>query len=324
MSNPVNSQSSNKNSSFPFTSNEPISNTFLFTNDSGKRIEIGGSDNNIKFFKDGVADEVLTIDDNLLSTHPGLEIKEGVIRIINLSDFGDEGLGAPLFVKTEATMGENRTAGFFGISNSGTSVPNWWTSTATPGITGKVTRTVQATCANTTTSLPFMAGIVAECNITGCQTDAIKTITAGIVAIGTHTGGGFSFYGAGGLLYNDGEIRGGSDIIAFHSSDKRQKENIVTIGNPLETLNKLRGVTFNWKQETAPDWARDYLNEEMSDMGFIAQEVQEVLPDLVQERKTGFLTVRYEKMIPLLVEGIKDQQKQIDELTKRIDELENK
>ena len=296
------------------------------TNDSGKRIEIGGADNNIKFFKEGEDNAVCTIDDNLLSTHPGIEIKEGVIRIINLSDFGDEGLGAPLFVKTEADMGENRCGGFFGISNSGTSVPNWWTSTSAPGITGKVSKTqVQGgTCAIVTENLPFMAGIVAECNITGCQADAIKTITAGIVAIGTNSGGGFSFYGAGGILYNSGEIRSGADIVAFHSSDKRMKENIVTIDEPLNIIGKLRGVTFNWKKETAPEWANDYLDKDMSDMGFIAQEVQDVLPNLVQQRENEYLTVRYEKMIPLLVEGIKSQQKQIDLLTKRITELESK
>ena len=83
-------------------------------------------------------------------------------------------------------------------------------------------------------------------------------------------------------------------------------------------------MTFNWNEETAPEWAKDYLGEEMADMGFIAQEVQEILPDLVHERSNGHLAVRYEKLVPLLVEGIKEQQKQIESLTKRLDKLEGK
>jgi len=54
-------------------------------------------------------------------------------------------------------------------------------------------------------------------------------------------------------------------------------------------------------------------------VGVIAQEIEKVLPEVVEERKSGYKAVKYEKIVPLLIEAIKDQQKQIDELKKIID-----
>jgi hypothetical protein len=91
------------------------------------------------------------------------------------------------------------------------------------------------------------------------------------------------------------------------ASDIRLKENIKLIENPLESVNKLQGVSFNFKQ-----------NNEKTNYGFIAQEVEKVMPELVYTDKNGFKSVNYQNTIALLVEGMKDQQRQIDELKKRL------
>jgi hypothetical protein len=108
-----------------------------------------------------------------------------------------------------------------------------------------------------------------------------------------------------------GEIRSTSgDVIAFGSSDKRLKDNITPISNPIERIQKIGGYEFDWndKQDTY----------EGHDIGVIAQEIEEVLPELVTTRDNGYKAVKYEKIVALLIEAIKEQQKQIEELKSKI------
>ena len=145
--------------------------------------------------------------------------------------------------------------------------------------------------------------------------------------LGAADDGGYSFYGAQGPLYNSGEIRSAADVVAYYSSDERMKDNIFIIEDPIDKIKRLRGVSFDWNKETAPDWAKDgeYLpSGSLHDIGVIAQDVQKVFPEAVIERESGYLAVKYEKLVAVLIEGVKEQQKQIEELTDRIDKLENK
>jgi hypothetical protein len=105
------------------------------------------------------------------------------------------------------------------------------------------------------------------------------------------------------------------DIIANSiagSSDARFKTNVTPISNPLQKVLALRGVNFDWKTNEFP--ARSF--SENRSLGFIAQEVEKVLPEVVQTEKNaeGYKSVQYDKIVALLVEAIKDQQKQIDSL----------
>lgn len=112
-----------------------------------------------------------------------------------------------------------------------------------------------------------------------------------------------------------GEIRAAATITAFYSSDERIKTNILDITNPIEKIKSIRGVTFKWtEEEVARRGGIDgkYVREE--EVGVIAQEIQSVLPQIVAERPDGYLAVRYEMIVPLLIESIKEQQKQIEEL----------
>jgi hypothetical protein len=105
------------------------------------------------------------------------------------------------------------------------------------------------------------------------------------------------------------------DIIANSiagSSDLRFKTNITPIENPLQKVLQLRGVNFDWNKNAFPE--RSF--SESKAIGFIAQEVENVLPEVVQTEKTveGYKAVQYDKVVALLVEAIKEQQKQIDGL----------
>lgn len=119
------------------------------------------------------------------------------------------------------------------------------------------------------------------------------------------------------------EVRASGDVIAFYSSDRRLKDNIVDIKNPIDKIKQLRGVEFDWNDK-APDWTRHPkfgLTNGTHDVGVIAQEVQKVLPEAVKQRdEGGYLAVDYKRIIPLLIEGMKEQHSRIEELEKRLGE----
>ena len=109
-------------------------------------------------------------------------------------------------------------------------------------------------------------------------------------------------------LHITGDIEATGDVVAFASSDERLKDNIQPIENPLEKLSQISGKTFDWNEEKQNIYkGRDY--------GVIAQEIEAVLPELVNTREdTGYKAVKYDKLVPLLIESIKELQKQIEEL----------
>ncbi len=105
-----------------------------------------------------------------------------------------------------------------------------------------------------------------------------------------------------------GELKVSQDITAFSSSDKRLKTNIKLIANPLEKLKKINGYTFKWSENS------EIHSKKGNDVGVIAQEIEQILPEITTTRDTGYKAVQYEKLIPFLIACIKEQQKQIDEL----------
>jgi hypothetical protein len=113
-----------------------------------------------------------------------------------------------------------------------------------------------------------------------------------------------------------GRIDATNDIVAFSSSDIRFKENIKAIENPIEKIRKISGNTYDWKEENKIEHGY-----EGNDVGVIAQEIEAVLPQLVQTRENGYKAVKYDKLVALLIEGIKAQQNQIDSLTIEIENL---
>jgi hypothetical protein len=98
------------------------------------------------------------------------------------------------------------------------------------------------------------------------------------------------------------------DLVAFGSpSDIRLKENIKPIKSALDKVSKLQGVTFDWKKS-------DSILNIKEDVGFIAQDVQKVMPELVRENKDGMLSMRHQGITPILLEAIKELKAEIEEL----------
>jgi hypothetical protein len=107
-----------------------------------------------------------------------------------------------------------------------------------------------------------------------------------------------------------GSIGATADVVAYISSDKRLKDNIKNIANPLEKLEKLNGVEFDWNDKQ--DLYKGH------DIGVIAQEVEKVLTEIVDTREDGHKAVKYDRMVALLIEAVKEQQQQINELKEKL------
>jgi hypothetical protein len=106
----------------------------------------------------------------------------------------------------------------------------------------------------------------------------------------------------------------GGNITAIYNvtaySDVRLKQDIETINNAMDKVQQIRGVTFT-RTDDVEDVKKRYV-------GVIAQEIEQVLPEVVSEDKNGIKNVAYGNIVGLLIEAIKEQQKKIEELEQRI------
>jgi hypothetical protein len=154
--------------------------------------------------------------------------------------------------------------------------------------------------------------------LTGNQSIAgIKTFTNGTASTTNTTG---SVVITGGLGVS-GAINAGADVTAYAASDIRLKTNIENIPDALAKVNLLNGVTYNWN-----DLAHEVEHKDTSvkEVGVIAQQVNDVLPEVINIRDNGYMAVRYEKMVPLLIEAIKELTEQNRQLAQRLSDLEDK
>jgi len=105
---------------------------------------------------------------------------------------------------------------------------------------------------------------------------------------------------------SNGAVYFSNDVVAYASSDVRFKDNLSKIQSPIEKIYKLTGYEF--------DWNTNQPTHQGHDIGVVAQEVEKVLPEVVMTREDGYKAVKYEKLVPVLIEAIKEQQQQIEEL----------
>ena len=103
------------------------------------------------------------------------------------------------------------------------------------------------------------------------------------------------------------------DVVAFSSSDERLKEDVSEITNCLGKVLSLDAINFKWNEKQSTCEGRD--------IGLIAQQVEKIAPEIVQTRKSGYKAIKYEKIIPLLVGAIQEQQLEIDDINKELDLL---
>jgi hypothetical protein len=145
------------------------------------------------------------------------------------------------------------------------------------------------------------------------HTFGLENNDAGHIVLNFHRAG----YTSNNLVYNgstfsfDMSIVSSGDVTAF--SDRRVKENINTIENALEKVKTLRGVTYNRTDQV----------DKSEKIGVIAQEVREILPQVVQEQSDGMLGVSYGNITAVLIEAIKEQQKQIEDLKSELNAITN-
>ena len=138
------------------------------------------------------------------------------------------------------------------------------------------------------------------------------TITSsGTLTMGSSYSGDFDFTGT----LSAGEVRSDGEITAFYSSDIALKENINPIENALSKVMSLGGYNYDWKDSYVKDRGGiDGYFVRKSDVGVLAHEIEKVVPEAHAVRKDGTGAVRYEKIVPLLIEAIKDLNKEIKEL----------
>ena len=145
-----------------------------------------------------------------------------------------------------------------------------------------------------------MINVVANDNIqlsTGSNTPRLRINGNGNVGIGT--------------IAPSQKLHVAGNVLAtafLYSSDAKLKENVKTVSG-LDSITKLRGVTFDWKAN------------KKADVGLIAQEVETVYPELVTTDKEGLKSVQYGNLVAPLIEAIKEQQIQIEALQAEVNEL---
>jgi hypothetical protein len=208
---------------------------------------------------------------------------------------------ATTIAANSVTLGTDTTGDYVGSMTAGTGIT---VGTATgEGSTPVITNTgVTSNVAGTGVTVSGATGAV--------------TISIG-QAVATSSNVQFNSLGVGmAASATAGRIDATNDVVAFSSSDIRFKENIKVIENPIEKIKKISGNTYDWKEENKIEHGY-----EGNDVGVIAQEIEAVLPQLVQTRESGFKAVKYDKLVALLIEGIKEQQIQIDNLTIQVEEL---
>ncbi len=119
----------------------------------------------------------------------------------------------------------------------------------------------------------------------------------------------------GGNLNVSGNITASGSVTAsgfFYNSDSRLKKNIHPITHALDKVQRLNGVAFTWKKNN------------VKDIGVTAQNVEKVMPELVTTGSNGMKSVAYGNLVALLIESVKEQQKEIEGLKKKVAELQNK
>ena len=112
-------------------------------------------------------------------------------------------------------------------------------------------------------------------------------------------------------IHVTGTIQATDDIVAYASSDERLKNEITPIPYALEKINNISGNSFVWNTDKQDIYkGKDY--------GVIAQEIEKILPELVTTKENGYKAVKYDKLVSLLIEGIKELSVEVNELKEKI------
>ncbi|NDF33608.1 MAG: tail fiber domain-containing protein, partial [Euryarchaeota archaeon] len=158
-------------------------------------------------------------------------------------------------------------------------------------------------------------------SLTGTTNQVTVSASTGSVTVSLpqniHTGASVQFnsLGIGTAAGAAGEIRATDNITAYYTSDERLKTNVRPIENALDKVSQLDGVIYDWNDTYKKDHGDvDGYFVRADNSGVIAQQVEKVFPNVVADRADGFKAVRYELLVPLLIEAIKDLKAEIEAL----------
>jgi hypothetical protein len=156
------------------------------------------------------------------------------------------------------------------------------------------------------TDFPITSAVVGSFDFLFSSTGSTSTST-GALQVKGGAGIGLDFYVGG-------DIYGLKEITAYYGapSDIRLKQGITPIDNGLAKVISLSGITYDWNELAGNKFGGP------REAGVIAQEIQQVLPEAVVEKDDGYLTVKYDRIIPLLIEAIKELSSEIEVLKKKI------
>jgi hypothetical protein len=191
-----------------------------------------------------------------------------------------------------------------------------------PGFTDSSSQTIPTVSAYTVTS--DGTNYVVTNNEGGPAVGTAATFTGDVYISSTsaattyNTGGALRVaggLGVTGAVYINSTLNCNNDITAWYSSDENLKENIVPIESALNKIDAIGGYTFTWNAK-----AKTLYPDRGEDVGVIAQEVQKVQPHTVTKRDNGYLAVNYEKLVPLLIQGIKELRAEVNTLKAKLGE----
>ena len=198
------------------------------------------------------------------------------------------------------------------------------------GTVASATNAIHATTATTATTVtngvyttgsygdPVWITSLAASKITGTVANATNAVSCTNSAqIGTNTANYIPRWNGSqlvsGIISDDGStasVNGTLSVTSLLSvSDERYKKNIEPLQQSLHKVTHLTGVSYEWKTEEYS--GRGF--KEGRQIGLIAQEVEKVLPELVLADGNGYKAVAYDKLVPVLIEAVKEQQKEIKE-----------
>ena len=148
------------------------------------------------------------------------------------------------------------------------------------------------------------------------------TVSSGNIGIGTSSPDEGRLEVKGGTVCVDTNNDDTASSCITTESDIRLKKNVKTLDNALDKIQKIRGVEFDWRWDEYDTIKRYKVRPH--DVGVIAQEVEPVIPEAMDEEVDGFKTVNYDRLVPVLIEAVKELKSENDALKARLEALENK
>jgi hypothetical protein len=265
--------------------------------DGGELIMDADGDTSITADTDDQIDlKIATIDVAEITTaNSGDLVITTAVQDKDFTIIGDDG-GSPITALT-LDMSDAGAASFSGAISSSGVVSGTGITVGSAVISEAELETIDGVTAGTVT---LSKALVVDANkdLTGLNDIRMDSLGVATAASGT-----------------SGEIRATNDVTAFYSSDVALKENIVNIPSPMNLVKKINGVLFDWKDSFIKSkGGEDGYFVRKKDVGILAQDVEKVLPEVVATRQDGIKAVKYDRLVSLLIECVKDLQGQIDKL----------